>query len=565
MDYLYSLYTVLFLTGFCGYTKGVNPNERLNISVSIWDGKTTLHWKAPEWAPPSSHYDIELTPLQNGNANWIAVHHCNLTLLSCDLSDIINGTTHKYRARVRLITEQNNSTWSKITINLRDSKLLPPIFSLSGNSSSLNVRIHTSPILQKIFMYGLNYHIYLQEKGNVKMMQNVTWNSMEQIPEVSFSSLQWGREYCVRLHVEDIAGIAASEASEEQCLLLPLPEWYPFLVPTILICAVAVVLLVAQFLHGFLREPEKLPITLKSPGTGWRPLTVREVSVEIVTDKGFLLISRKAEEKTKKLTELMTAEESEERRDSMDSGVSMGQHSSEMDREARQDTVRQQKEDSGCESLDGADGSTGRRGLQDLSVLQKKNENGSCVPHQPDSVASQYTDASNLDAEDSGLMPEHLVPLVTQKLTQGFSEVETGDQGQAEGAIQSDMDNCVAVSVGYRPSQLACVCSGQGQCLWCRVGGGQQQTEHESQPVTHKHNSSTLFIQEEDLKITVPQSTALLEQADLSFLTLSLPKDSTEVSPLRISMPQLSMLDNGLEFAPTVMPISIYDMDLTFG
>uniref|UniRef100_A0A3B3QWR7 Interleukin 10 receptor, alpha n=1 Tax=Paramormyrops kingsleyae TaxID=1676925 RepID=A0A3B3QWR7_9TELE len=478
----------------------------------------------------------------------MAVHHCNLTLVSCDLSDVVNETTHRYRVRVRVVTGQNNSTWSRIIINLRDSKLLPPVFSLSGNSSSMNVRIHTKPILKKIFKYGLNYYIYLQEKGNDKVPVYIG-DFSEQIPEVSFSLLQWGREYCVRLRVEDRAGIAASEASEEQCLMLPLP----------------VVFLVARFLHCFLREPEKLPITLKSPGTGWRPLTVREVSVEIVTDKGFLLVSRKSEEKTKKVTELMTAEESEERRDSMDSGVSMGQHSSEMDREARQDTVRRQKEDSGCGSLDDADGSAGRRGLEDLSVLQNKNENGSCAPHQPDSVASQYSDASNLDADDSGLTPEHLVPLLTQKLTQGSSEVQAGDQGQAEGAIQSDMDNCVAVSVGYRPSQLACVCSGQGQCLWCRVGGGQQQTEHDSQPVTHKRNSSTLFIQEEDLKMTVPQSTALLEQADLSFLTLSLPKDSTEVSPLLISMPQLSMLDNGLEFTPNVMPVSIYDMGLTFG
>lgn len=53
----------------------------------------------------------------------MAVHHCNLTLVSCDLSDVINGTAHKYRARVRVVTGQNNSVWSRITINLRDSKL----------------------------------------------------------------------------------------------------------------------------------------------------------------------------------------------------------------------------------------------------------------------------------------------------------------------------------------------------------------------------------------------------------------------------------------------------------
>lgn len=62
---------------------------------------------------------------------------------------------------------------------------------------------------------------------NQQMMQNVTWNSKEQIPEVSFSFLRWGREYCVRLRVEDRAGAAASEASEARCLVLPLPGTTP--------------------------------------------------------------------------------------------------------------------------------------------------------------------------------------------------------------------------------------------------------------------------------------------------------------------------------------------------
>uniref|UniRef100_A0A8C9RH17 Interleukin 10 receptor, alpha n=1 Tax=Scleropages formosus TaxID=113540 RepID=A0A8C9RH17_SCLFO len=477
---------------------------------------------------------------------WAAIQSCSVPQKTeCDLSEIINMTASLYWIRVRLSTGQNVSSWSKVRV----SKLLPPTFSLSGNSSSLNIRIKTKPVLREIFKFGLNYQIYLKEKGNDKTWQ---WPDDEEGSDVNFDFLQWGQEYCVCSRVEDRASSVSSALSSEQCLLLPTPGTTPML------------------------------LCMKSPGSGWNPLTVGQVPVEIVTDKGFLLLSRKAEEKTQRIQKMIGVEKDIGRRGSMDSGVSMEQQSSDTDGERTGEVEQQRKEDSGCGSLAEGEGSTGRGELTRMSMLDERNHNWSEAQQRKDTamaVRSQYGDGS-LEVENSGLGPEVRVALNYARREQGPSFMQVRDK------TPSDVEISVAVAVGYRPSQLACVCSGQGLCLWCRVGSHHEAgtedspgsasnslfkdnlgcayntTDHSSQ----YRASSPLCFEDESPNTTCSQSTRLLGKEDISVHPFILPTDSTDSAPLLQCAPESILLDNGLDNSISTFPgLSLHDIELTFG
>ncbi|XP_018604040.1 interleukin-10 receptor subunit alpha [Scleropages formosus] len=585
MDYRYFTCTLFSFIQLAVCVKGLNKTNHLKVTTAIWDGKVTLRWEAPEWAQPHSKYEVQFTK-NTAQFQWAAIQSCSVPQKTeCDLSEIINMTASLYWIRVRLSTGQNVSSWSKVRVSLREGKLLPPTFSLSGNSSSLNIRIKTKPVLREIFKFGLNYQIYLKEKGNDKVVQNKTWQwpDDEEGSDVNFDFLQWGQEYCVCSRVEDRASSVSSALSSEQCLLLPTPEWYSFMVLAfVVLCVLGVLVLLVLFLRCFLCRPEKLPIVLKSPGSGWNPLTVGQVPVEIVTDKGFLLLSRKAEEKTQRIQKMIGVEKDIGRRGSMDSGVSMEQQSSDTDGERTGEVEQQRKEDSGCGSLAEGEGSTGRGELTRMSMLDERNHNWSEAQQRKDTamaVRSQYGDGS-LEVENSGLGPEVRVALNYARREQGPSFMQVRDK------TPSDVEISVAVAVGYRPSQLACVCSGQGLCLWCRVGSHHEAgtedspgsasnslfkdnlgcayntTDHSSQ----YRASSPLCFEDESPNTTCSQSTRLLGKEDISVHPFILPTDSTDSAPLLQCAPESILLDNGLDNSISTFPgLSLHDIELTFG
>ncbi|KAL4647312.1 hypothetical protein GN956_G7886, partial [Arapaima gigas] len=471
---------------------------------------------------------------------WEAVPKCSPTQMTqCDISEFVNTTDHIYLVRVQGCTEENCLDSVKVR------KLHPPTFSLSGNSSSLKITVKPKPFLKNIFTSGLMYHFYLKERGNDKTLD---WSSDEWASSVEFYFLQWGQEYCVSSRVEDQARIFISKLSLEQCYVLPKPVNVSFL--------------------------------QKSPRCDWHPLIMGTVPVEIVTDKGFLLLSRKAEEKNQRMQKMVGIEKDEGRRGSMDSGVSMDQQSSETDGERIGEVERRQKEDSGCGSLVEADSSAGRGELTGMSTLDERNQSWSGARQSKRTVMaepSQYGDASSLE---NCLGAE--VGLTVNYACRGQSP----SSKEAWDKTPGNTDCSVAVAVGYRPSQLACVCSGQGLCFWCRVGshhgtGNKDNTGSESDcltkddltfkcntidPSSHYRTSSPLYFQDKNLNTNCSQTTGFHERDDVSFLPLTLPTDSTEHAPLLQCVPQLTLLENGVDNSiNTFTGFSLHDMELTFG
>ncbi|CAB1347615.1 unnamed protein product [Coregonus sp. 'balchen'] len=164
MDWTFWI-SILALLIISDYVSGKDLLKPVNLMVDIWDGEVTLHWDPPEGAPPLAQYQVQMA--RYVNSNWTNVTSCDRTQLAyCDLSYLIDDFVMVYKVRVRLVTENSISAWSRWKrFNPRESKLQHPSSTLLATSSSVTVSVHRKPLLKKIFPFGLTYTIYLQGRG----------------------------------------------------------------------------------------------------------------------------------------------------------------------------------------------------------------------------------------------------------------------------------------------------------------------------------------------------------------------------------------------------------------
>lgn len=207
----------------------------------------------------------------------------------------------------------------------------------------------------------------------------------------------------------------------------------------------------------------------KSPLSDWRPMSVSEGTMEVVTDKGWFLSSYTTQDEAHAkapLTNLTVTEESDEedRRTSMDSGVSMETNSIETHQE-RPSISRQ--DDSGCGSLGG----------QEISTSDQ-------TTYPPQKDGSKMDIAS--EKGDSGMgcgFQFHSSPLtVKQQHSEPLKEAVYGGNYRSQTPRNVEIDICddkvelpemldkpslAEVIQGYRAGLHSCICSGAGECTWC--------------------------------------------------------------------------------------------------
>lgn len=195
--------------------------------------------------------------------------------------------------------------------------------------------------------------------------------------------------------------------------------------------------------------------------------------MEVVTDKGWFLCGNRTEVKNfiaKDPVKLVTVTEDngeEERRTSMDSGVSMETNSA--TNNGGSPPTRQ--EDSGCESMGGPGSTTSSQTdypLQDertdINTIRKREDSGMGLRCQLDSSSM------NLDAMDS----EPLKEFVTggNYHSQSRPAVQICVCANEEVFKQTISDSVLAeVVTDYRAVPQLCICSGAGQCTWCHKQG----------------------------------------------------------------------------------------------
>ncbi|XP_034460652.1 interleukin-10 receptor subunit alpha [Hippoglossus hippoglossus] len=462
---------------------GLGVPQPDGLVVNISDGEVLIYWKRPADAPLNSKYNVQMGKL---NGEWTEVERCTgITNSYCDLSSLIYDYNTPYKVRVQLVAGDDTSLWTMKRVRLFESELQPPSFTLLATSSTLSVKVHQKLVLRKIFPYGLTYTIYLEEtekdKNTTAYLKEDDVGGYQRT--TTFSSLHWGRKYCVSMKVEGNGARSVSAVSPKQCLLLPEREWFIIAVSSLSILGVVLIIaIMASIVLCYVKLPVKTPAALKSPASYWLPLAVEEGTVEVVTDRGWFLSSYGTEVKNNKnhlVTHFTMTEDNEKEEDRRTSGESNSATNNRGCPLMRQD-------DSGFGSLGGTESSTGSQtdySLQDertdADKVRKREDSGVGLGCQLDSSSVE------LDGRDIRPLKES-VPVGSYR-TQSPSAVHTCVSDDEEAFKQILSDTVLAeVVTGYRAGPQVCICSGAGQCTWCHKQG------HNGAEVIKKYRSTCI-------------------------------------------------------------------------
>lgn len=439
-----------------------------NLEANILDGEVVVHWKHPADAPPNSTYNVQMSKYVD---TFAALAGCTgITKNYCDLSNSISDYRSVYKVRVQLVTGDKASLWASMKFSPNLSDLQPPSFTLWATSSTLVIFVHQKPILTKLFAYGLTYTIYLEETDtNKNTTAFLNDDNNEKIQK--FTSLHWGKEYCVSIMAEANAAPSKSSVSPRQCLYLPEQEWFITAVSSLSVLGVmALFVIMAAILMCYLNSPGTTPTGLKSPVTGWLPLSVKEDPIEVVTDRGWFLSSYRAEQQNcdeVPANNIVTTEKNEhqDRRTSIESS-GLGMESSSVNEGSPPLT----RKDSGCGSLGSSGSSASSRTVypqdnegSDGHSIRKLEDSGVAMTSKLDSSSMDMDKQCNGLLKDSNLLNYH-------SQSPSAEQISVCDDEEMFKQILPD-PNLAEVVTGYRAGPQSCICSGAGQCTWCQKQG----------------------------------------------------------------------------------------------
>lgn len=513
--------------------------KKLNLTFDIWEGNVTVLWDPPNEAPVPAFYQVKLALDTGPHAKWNIVQECDMiTETKCNLGNFIFKPTMK--VKIELISGNNESSWLVIRrIRLDDIKLLSPDFDLFSGPNTVKVKIHRKPFLKELFPYGLSYSAILYPRGQESKAKTLSDDDDED-GEVEFTDLSYWQAYCVRVRLK-ITSIVVSNTSLPRCIHPPTD--LSVVISIGVIGVVGVITLFMLFVCFFLRRPGKMPAVLKLAVNGWLPMNVGQTEVESVTQKGWLLNSNKIAEKTKAFDEIEELSEDEkERRESTDSGVSIGQ----------QDSIKnrpQREEDSGCGSLTGTEDSlsSGRRSLEELPFLDGGGNSSSVEGTREDSGLGIQT--QDISDKPKPMHDDLLSEIVV--IGDGYRSQSPSAEAETETTIQCDEDaNMVSRINGYRSGQVTCLCSDSETCMWCKTRKHLTDCDSFSHEQTVNDNDRSSYLKKS------PLETVNMFGLD----DLSCHSDKTEESSLFITCPLLLKEPYKLD----TLPLTLGDVELTF-
>lgn len=555
----------LIISAHCVSGLGVPQPEKL--AVNILDGEVIAVWEHPTKAPANSKFNVQMG---NYSGEWAVVTSCTgISHTYCDLSSHIHDYRGGYKVKVQLDTGFLKSAWTSKKFLPSSSKLQPPSFTLWATSSTLTVYVHQKPILKKLFPFGPVYTIYVEEIGQDK---NITAYLTDDVQEdqraKTFSSLRWGREYCVSVMAEGKGALEGSSMSPKQCLKLPEQEWYIIAVSSLSVLAVlAAIVIMAAILQCYLRSPVKTPTVLKSPASGWVPFPLSEGKMEVVTDKGWFLFGDETEVKgcvKDQVTHLTVEKDNkeEDRRTSLDSGVVMGSGS--VTDSGRSPPSRQ--EDSGCGSLGGPESSTSSQSDYPLQkdmtddITRKREDSGlglGCQLHS----SSLNLDSGSIKKDVSRGNYHSQSPPTAQK-----QNVCVGGDDEFKQMLPEPV--LAEVVTGYRAGPQTCICSGAGQCSWCHkqgLYGGEVIKQYKTMSIDNGPLSSKCdFVDAYKGGLTFPRYAETLQRNSIvidglgsTFVHLG------ETFPLLTGLAPLPLVEGGRDFSMSEVHLSLRDVQLT--
>lgn len=517
------------------------------LDFDIWEGNVTVLWDPPEGVPIHALYQVKQAPYFGHNSEWDIVPGCNMTTETrCELGNFL----FKPEMKIKVELQGNGFSWSAVRrIRLYQSKLLAPEFDLSSTANMVKVKIHRKPFLKDLFNYGPSYSAILYPKGQESQAITVSDDDDED-GEVVFTSLPLWQEYCVHVKVE-MTSNDVSNSSLPRCI-------YPSadMSMVIYMAVIGVVGVMTFFMFAvciFLKRPGKMPIVLKSAVNGWHPMHVGLIQVETVTDKGWLL-TNKMTPKGKAFLDEELSEDEKERRESTDSGVSVGQQNSLKNRGTDGHTG---EEDSGCGSLTETEDSGlsgGRRSLEELPFLEggvnssngeRKDDSGLGIGNKEDS--------DNLQGADGDLSEIVVVG-------DGYRSQSPSADAESKATVPCDVDTKMASpSSDYRSGHVTCSCSDFETCIWCKTrrlltDSGSLSHEKLSTFTTDNDNDN-----DNDRPSYLKKSVQTVNALGLGDLFSQSDENSSE-SSLFITCPLLLQEPCQLD----TLPLTLGDVELTF-
>ncbi|XP_030007116.1 interleukin-10 receptor subunit alpha [Sphaeramia orbicularis] len=569
MDINKKMPILVLLMIYINGVSGMNLSPPDNLVVEICDGEVTVLWDKPVDAPSNVQYNVRFG---KHNGEYAMVDTCTkITKSFCNLSKLIHDYGAAYKVQVQLVIGDHMSAWTpKKKILPTSSELLPPSFTLLATSTTLRVYVHQKPILKKIYKFGVTYTIFLEEKGqNTNVVSYLKDDTDEDQTTQTFSPLHWGKEYCVTVKVEGNGGLTSSQSSQ-QCVVLPEQEWIIIAVSSLSVLGVFIIIaIVGVSLLCFLKRPAKTPVALKCLVSGWNPLSVREGTMEVVTDKGWFLSSYRAEvkqcdakESPSLHVEITDEDGDEDRRTSTDSGVSINSTS-----DTNEECPPMRQEDSGCGSLVGQEssGSQTEYPLQDertdTDPTRKRVDSGVGFGCQLDSSSI------NLDGQDSGLLKECVVGCNYRTQRPSDVQISVCDDEQMFKQMPPESELADVVT-GYRAIPQLCTCSGAGHCSWCHNCvhfGAEVVKQYKSVCINNELLNNKCNIMDSfrgKLYSTKGQmDTVIMGETDASsnmtFVQLE------ETFPLLTALSSLPLVEGEQDFNMNNVPLSLCDVELT--
>lgn len=452
MDFNNKTLSLVFMLLCVSCVQGVNLPAPDNLQVSIMERDVIVFWDKPTNAPVNVQYNVEFGRYQNNE--WNVVNKCSkISMNFCYITDLIEDYKAAYKVRVQLEGGDADSWTTKKKFLLNSSELQPPSFTMWATSSTLTVHVHQNPILRKLFDYGVTYTIFLEEKGqNKRVIAYLKDDVLDPKNEKIFTSLHWGKEYCVSVNVEGTGSLARSQF-DEKCIVLPEQEWIITSIVSLTISGFLILTgLVALFILCYIKRPVKTPSTLKSPSSGWRPVSVGESPVELVTNKGWFLL--KKTDLNHPFANFPTTliayqqSEEEERRPSTDSGFSMKSTTDPAAREGSESGSVVAQDSIGCHFPIQDEES-------DTLSTAKTDDSGMGL--------SCHSDASslNMEEQDSECLNKS-GHYHSQKLFSVCVHRSDNEEKHPEPQL-------VSVVSGYRTNASFCTCSEANMCMWCHT------------------------------------------------------------------------------------------------
>ncbi|KAI7800566.1 interleukin-10 receptor subunit alpha [Triplophysa rosa] len=535
MDFTSWICVLVMWTQIGLYAAGAD--QKIEVNYEIWEGNATVFWDPPDGAPPNALYQVQQSKYVH--TEWHIVPDCNMTKeTTCYLGNLIS-LPEEVKVKVGLFQGNSSFSWSSNRrIRLVNFKLLAPEFHLSSTTKSVKVTNFRKQFLAKLFDFGPRYTVTLYPKGDSQAITQI--EDEDEDGEVEFSSLHFLQEYCVNVTVEMVSADVRN-SSLQHCIYTSADRSL-----VISIVTLGVVGTVSFFMFAicfFLRRPGKMPAALKSAVNGWHPMNIGSVHIETITDKGWLLMSNKTEEKTNAPDNTtLFPEEDKERRESTDSGVSVGQQDSIKLRGSDTQTV---EDDSGCGSLTGSEDG-GRRSMEELPSLDGGMSGGE--RGEDSGLGMGNRDGSDsLKGADSGLLCEVVV------VGDGYRSQSPSADEQGEITVPCDVDsNMVSPSGGYRSGHVTCLCSDFEMCMWCKT---RKLVATDCASASHEKTNCTFTTENNDRPSYLKNS-----EKEVIVLDELNPQSDCESSALLISFP----LFHGQNQQLDTSPLTLGDVELTF-